>query len=917
MVREGFDSHSKVVKNVYKLSISAGAGSICRDNGCGGRVGGRPNFSVYELQNKNIVNKLLPPLSSWYVVLLGGKLMRYVGAGSVPAYNLLKSLGWRVVKGRGVAGFLPSTVFSNYIAGRVADELRFGRWLEVVAAPRAGKSAGTIEGLVRWVVENDVRNYTVIVVSPNRRLSENLYKYALGATVRVYNELKLAGVALTRADVYERVRVRLYLGGEASCLLGRSVHYVEDCVERCELFRKYERKWRKLPPVPVLDVWNLKLAGYCPFIAASSKSFWYKSIVVVTADSLAFAVKNVLRHKIKRVIVVFDEYLVMLNKRGKVKQIDVKKLEGMFKDVLDAEYDVNVLDRNGDGEWVWVDRRLSLRNLFNIWNNCVRLIDSAAVDGYSELVEGFGSGPRLVDMINYALLGSVVDLKDVVSEKGYSISELITFMYSAANAVIEISRTVGDVRLSMKLRRLGYMMMNNASALVSAVGFVNPLRGELEGINRVVSIRWAEAEGEEGIIGWAGGWVRSIVSRLIDGGVELSVITTSVDTADVMFYLLYPHESFEHVRISLDAVVKRVESYSVPFNARGVAETGNGYESARTFSDLVSYLSDIMNKHGNSVVVGNKALILVSAAILRSKYKCDEVGDTVRGVVDYVVCDKPNGGKLLLVSPHSRVAMGVDPPISDPSEVVLLYGLRRPTNEYIKIKQFVNLYKRLVEEWGIRVMSFPDNTYFVYRGDDVKYSYVYIYDAFAAKYDVHMLIQVVGRWYMHRVEKILHNYKYDLMGVKYFLIDFGIFADGYAPFYIVRGFKRLGGFVKPILEPHNDFASAVSSVLDYARSKWTFEYFLEREYKSAKRALRRLRRVRDEWVVAKAVATVVNALEYIRRYNAPVPRCLKGVYNVFKEGGVEAVFNALKEMGVNVWLVRRFMSLRMRAPVLE
>ena len=53
----------------------------------------------------------------------------------------------------------------------------------------------------------------------------------------------------------------------------------------------------------------LKYAGYCPFIAASSKYFYYNSIVVATLDSLPFLLANVKRNNIKKAVVNFDEYL--------------------------------------------------------------------------------------------------------------------------------------------------------------------------------------------------------------------------------------------------------------------------------------------------------------------------------------------------------------------------------------------------------------------------------------------------------------------------------------------------------------------------------------------------------------------------------------------------------------------------------
>ncbi|OYT52054.1 MAG: hypothetical protein B6U73_00485 [Desulfurococcales archaeon ex4484_204] len=40
------------------------------------------------------------------------------------------------------------------------------------------------------IIENDLANYTVLVVAPNQRLAETLYRYAIGATARLYRELR-------------------------------------------------------------------------------------------------------------------------------------------------------------------------------------------------------------------------------------------------------------------------------------------------------------------------------------------------------------------------------------------------------------------------------------------------------------------------------------------------------------------------------------------------------------------------------------------------------------------------------------------------------------------------------------------------------------------------------------------------------
>jgi len=869
-------------------------------------------------ENKNIVHNFLTPAPpQWWLNAINLDfdmgVYRYALPASKPDYNLLVSLSWRIVKARGADKLIPSTDFSKYIASRVADDLDFGRWLEVVAAPRSGKSAGAIEGLVRWLIENNLKNYAVIVVAANRRLAENLYKYVIGAAIKVYKELKKNGVYITRGDLFERIRVRLYLGSEASCLLNKPTHFVEYCIKGCDLFRKYEKKWRNLPPVPALDPWVLKFSGYCPFVSANAKSYWYKSIVVVTADSLFFALKKVLSYKIKRVILVFDEYLVMLNRRGKVRRIDPRWIKEAFGDIAEKEFSVRLAEVEIGGGWQWVDQRVKLVDLIKMWNDALRIVNDIAVNRYTEKVKE-ASGPGLVNVFEEMLTG-VIDMKNDVLyrrrrlEDGSEILEVasarvldyIIQLYSIAAAVVDISKRVEGIERSMKLKRLGYVMMNNVAALLSGVGFIDLAEGKTL-VDVVTQLRWMNDNGEELIVGWAGGFVRAAVVRLINNNVDVAVVTTSVDSADVWFYRVFPHEKLEHVRISLDVIVKRVDAYSISFSARGAVEARDDYEvlNSNTLRDMFNYLALLAGKPGNSVVVGSKRIIKIGEWILKSVgIKCDEVGDKARGVVDYVICEKPRGGQLMLVSPHSRVSMGIDPPLSDPDEVVLLYGLRRPAREYIKVRLSAGLRGRLVGElWDLRVVSFENNIYYVYWGDDARYSYVYVYDAFDSKYDVHMLIQVAGRWYMQKVRRVFYNSKYDMFGVKYFLIDYGILVNDYAPYYVFRGFRQVDALRLPVLEGYNDFGTAVRDVVRYERVENTVDRVLRSSYEKAYNAVKTLKRGSSAWERARAASTVLNAFLYIDKNGVVPARWLSKLYDVYARRGSGAVFDELEATGV-------------------
>ena len=80
------------------------------------------------------------------------------------------------------------------------------------------------------------------------------------------------------------------------------------------------------PPTPFIDPWLLKMAGYCPFIAVFSKNFYYNSIIVTTLDSLPFPLANVKRNNIRKVVIVFDEYLEALQRtKPRIRHVNIKR----------------------------------------------------------------------------------------------------------------------------------------------------------------------------------------------------------------------------------------------------------------------------------------------------------------------------------------------------------------------------------------------------------------------------------------------------------------------------------------------------------------------------------------------------------------------------------------------------------------
>jgi len=710
-------------------------------------------------------------------------------------------------------------------------------------------------------------------------------------------------------------------------------------VERCELFRKYERKWRKLPPVPVLDVWNLKLAGYCPFISSSSKAFWYKSVVVLTADALWFAVNNIIRHGIRNVVIVFDEYLFHLMRKVGVGRVDVGKLEKVFGGFLDREFDVRILKRGEGGEWVWVVRRLRVRDAVSVWNNALGLVERAGVEKYTRMVEG-RKGAKLAGMLVEGVLKSVVDIKDDIVNN-YTVYDLVVYMFDAALAVLYASRFLPDIDGRMRLRRLGLRMLSGSLSLISAVGVIDVVRNAVAVVDRVVGVRWVFEGGEEYVVGYAGGFVRSVISLLLMRGRSVGVVTTSVDDSDVLVWRMYPHESLKHVRIDVSKIRKRVKAVKMLWSPKmfyvGEGDYGGGYVVRRMVErsvyDLHGVIRDVLNIEGNVVVVCNKRVIVyVSDVLRRSGYKVEVHGDERRGVVDYVLVKKGDGNVLMLVSPHSRVAVGVDPPVLDPRVLVVLYGMRRRAREYVKM--YAGSLDGLVSEFAdVRIYREGD-VYYVYGGRDVKYDYLLVYDAFDAKFDKHMLVQVIGRWYMRNVGFVVYNGKYDLFDIKYYAVDDGVFEMPDGEFYVERGTVGFGLLTKVVVEPAKSFDEAVSKVVSLgcdnavdAEKVVRGDYFRLRSVYNSLRFIRvqlRYRRLgdRDLWLLARKLAVMVNAFTYADKNGLDVLDGLKRFYRVFKGGGVDEMLEAVKSslgIGDDDWgrVVRRLAVCGVRSLFLE
>jgi len=188
---------------------------------------------------------------------------------------------------------------------------------------------------------------------------------------------------------------------------------------------------------------------------------------------------------------------------------------------------------------------------------------------------------------------------------------------------------------------------------------------------------------------------------------------------------------------------------------------------------------------------------------------------------------------------------------------------------------------------------------------------------------------------MQNVEFVVFNAKYNVVNMRYYFIDLGIFDVPSGCFYIHRGFISYGSFRKPILEPVKTFDDAVSRVINIYRLRSVdSEKILKSEYyklKSVYNSLRyfriqlKYRRIDDRelWLLSKKLVSMINGFIYVEKNGLDVPDGLKRFYYVFRKDGVGIMLEEVKTwlgIGEDDWMrvVRKLIFVySIRSPFLE
>ena len=260
-------------------------------------------------------------------------------------FRFVHPRAWRrhVVRGELVDGIVKALVFDGF------------RYATVVGPNRAGKSVSVLFSVLLKLLVCNVENFCVVVALQNHMQLE----YARDVVLNCLNALRSC-LGLTWEELRRSVRVRYYRGQESACLLNRldgsdvrRYWFGDDrrpcaakCL-RCPLYLEYRDEWDRLPgDVFYSDNDVLAGGGFCPFRALFHRSFWYKSVVLIPHDLLGVAVKQLVRFKIRRVVIIVDEYLDVMVRRIEVPlrlKVDVELEDGEERAVVNRF--VNVLTR--------------------------------------------------------------------------------------------------------------------------------------------------------------------------------------------------------------------------------------------------------------------------------------------------------------------------------------------------------------------------------------------------------------------------------------------------------------------------------------------------------------------------------------------------------------------------------------------
>jgi len=809
-----------------------------------------------------------------------------------PDPNALKRISWDVVR-RASDDWLPVTEFSRRVAERIAAELEDNAWIDVVSAPRIGKSSGVVFGLMKWVVENNIDGFVILIVVVNKNVGRQLYRYALGAWRRLLKDLQDLG---WNAGMFaEKIRIRYYEGMESSCLMNKEMHKFDECL-KCPLFLLYHKEWRKVYrfPVPVMDPVILRLSGYCPFQVLFSPVFWRNSIVIVNYKLLPLVSSILERLKLRWIVVYFDEYLIQVMHRAVLYKLDPK----WYSRLLDLEVEYN-------------GKTIKFRDVIKLWNSFIDKLYALVWRKYEEMgwevLEQARRDP--FGMYVYSAFLSYfsrvargdVDFSDVIDR----FRDDYKYLLGVLDAFYEKYRLAVFRRMR---RHLMYVVLSFFRAELTNYDYREVFAPEL---------------GPDGIYSTVGGYVYSFTARLMklrrDRGVRVSVITSSVDDSDVGgTYGGFSHE-LRMVAPGMDLKYKRIS-----------AEYGRAvvmYESYPYTKDFdyryVNSLQVLYNELKRigvnvAVVVDRDSMLTLASWFEKEGYEVFYARDPENPkVVDYVVVRRPDGKIVLMFHPHGRVAVGVDPPYRDEVEAVIVaLGVRSRPRHFVPVPSVFTSIAAALQGRPVSSGELEGVYGVIWNG------LLFVYDVFSLKYDVHMLVQVIGRFFLSRSMRFLIlNPRFITGNLRFFVL---------IHHFEVEDLKALSGRVWRIRYYHiengrvydSDYDVRVSGdnvlkirkyleyvdvrvfvdrnvkyyLVDIFRVQRGMYSMLKNVYNSLRYARTQLRygRQPDKWWLLKKLVILVNGFACARRSGLSVPIGLRKAFEAYVNGGVKSLLEYIR-----------------------
>ncbi len=805
-----------------------------------------------------------------------------------PDPNRLKSLSW-VVARSAKDSWVPITGFGRWLSDKVSKRLEKNTWIEVVSSPRVGKSSGIILGLMRLVIEHGIDDYVVLIVVPNRRLGRQLYRYALGAWKRLLKDLRVLG--WNAGMLSERIRIRYYEGMESSCLLGKRIHRSEDC-KKCLLNKMYQSVWRKAYrfPVPVLDPVVLKVSGYCPFQILYNRVFWRNSFVIVHYRVLPLVKEVLKRFKFKRVVVYLDEYLEHVKSRVVFGKINVEEFDGKLLD-LEVEYG---------------GKKVRFRDVLELYNRFLENIVAAVFSSHESFAERLvvSRGPRNVWEWYSVFLEYVekVFLREVPVPS--SVVKDLFSQFKVIVSLLELFYSRYRLHVFKRFSRsLGFWWNSLFRVEFNGYGYRHVFDPDVTG---------------SGVGSSPGGYVFSFVHSVSKSCKELYIITSSVEDSD--FSNVKDAASRFYARIIAPYLRLRYSRLSVVYY-RGVRGYSGGFweKSPSRYAGSLRGLFELLRSGGRNV-----AVIIDKESMLRLAKMFERLGWEIKygrdeenpEIIDYVVVERPSGSIVLMFHPHGRCSMGVDPPFKDRIEsVVVALGVRSFPGRVAPIPRvFLEKLKGVLRSGQVvRVEGVPG----AYAVVDVKRGVLYVYDYFLFKYDLHLMVQVVGRYFLSRsMFNVVLNPRYGVMDVRYFFLVYPFDEEnaGYVVGRVVsvKYIEKRSGRVFSEYEMKisglipSDFSLNVKVVdinrfvkvdntliIDLNKVKYTMYNRLRNVYNSLRYVKKQLKygRQPDKWWFVKKVVYLINGFEYARLERLPVPAGLKRAFERYVDGGLEGLLH--------------------------